>query len=78
MDDDFIESVAPAQVMSPCVLVCTLDTETGWCLGCGRTGDEIARWSAVGDAERQAILDRLGTRMATLDARLSGREDKQA
>lgn len=71
MDDDFIEQVVPAQVMSPCVLVCTLDTETGWCLGCGRTGDEIARWSSVGDSERQAILDRLDARKAELEARLS-------
>ena len=65
-DDDLFEFVAPARVMSPCVNICELDAATGWCIGCGRTGDEVAVWSAVDDAERQAILDRLPERMATL------------
>ncbi|WNO53199.1 DUF1289 domain-containing protein [Stakelama saccharophila] len=69
MDDDFLETVPPQQTASPCVWVCTLDTETGWCLGCGRTGDEIARWTSVSDAERRAILARLPARMAKLEAR---------
>jgi predicted Fe-S protein YdhL (DUF1289 family) len=37
---------------SPCVGVCNLDDATGWCLGCGRSGDEIARWIAMTDLER--------------------------
>ncbi|WP_326524891.1 DUF1289 domain-containing protein [Sphingomonas sp.] len=66
MADDIFEYVEPARVMSPCVNICCLDATTGWCTGCGRTGDEIARWTSVGDVGRQAILDALPPRMARL------------
>lgn len=69
MDDDFLEYGDAARVMSPCVDICALDPETGWCTGCGRTGAEIAAWSSVGDAGRQQILDRLPPRMAQLRGR---------
>ena len=69
MDDDLFDYVEPARVMSPCVNICDLDTATGWCIGCARTGDEIVAWTSVGDAGRQAILDALPARMATLRAR---------
>lgn len=68
MDDDLFELVPPALVLSPCNSVCTIDDGSGWCIGCGRTGDEIAAWTAVDDAGRQAILDRLPERMAILRA----------
>ncbi len=66
MDDDLFEFVEPAKVMSPCVNVCEIDPATGWCVGCARTGDEIAAWTTVGDAGRQAVLDRLPARMSVL------------
>jgi len=65
-DDDLFEFVEPQRVASPCVKICRLDTATGWCLGCGRTGGEIATWSSAGDAGRQVILDRLPARLATM------------
>jgi len=37
--------------LSPCIGICRLDPR-GYCIGCLRTGDEIARWRAMGDAER--------------------------
>jgi uncharacterized protein len=51
---------------SPCVKVCQMDPQRGLCLGCGRTLDEIARWSAMSDAERARVLAELPVR-ATLD-----------
>jgi len=63
---DIVEVTGAARVLSPCTGVCRLDPATRWCLGCGRTGDEIARWTAVGDPERQVILDALPPRMAHL------------
>lgn len=66
MDDDLIEWVEPARVLSPCVNVCRLDDTTGWCTGCGRSGHEIAVWTATDDAGRQAILDALPARMRVL------------
>lgn len=65
-DDDFLEFTEPARVLSPCVDVCTLDLDTGWCVGCGRTGDEIGEWSAATDTRRQTIVDALPARMEQL------------
>lgn len=66
VDDDLFGYEPPAQVLSPCVNICKLDPRTGWCIGCGRTGDEIARWSAASDAERAIILAPLAERLAIL------------
>ncbi|NKW80546.1 DUF1289 domain-containing protein [Ochrobactrum pecoris] len=49
-------------IESPCILVCTIDTETGFCLGCARTLDEIARWSSMSADERLAIWALLADR----------------
>jgi len=46
-------------IESPCTKVCTLDARTGLCLGCGRTIEEIARWSAMSEAERARVLTEL-------------------
>ncbi|SOB88160.1 hypothetical protein SAMN06297144_3305 [Sphingomonas guangdongensis] len=66
MDEDLFGHEAPAQVLSPCVNVCRLDPATGWCVGCGRTGDEIARWSAASDADRATMLVPLAARLSAL------------
>ncbi|KAB2665140.1 DUF1289 domain-containing protein [Brucella tritici] len=49
-------------IESPCILVCTIDTETGFCLGCARTLDEIARWSSMSAEERMAVWSLLADR----------------
>lgn len=51
-------------MQTPCVKVCTLDARTDLCLGCGRTIDEIARWSSMSEAERARIIDDLPRRGA--------------
>jgi predicted Fe-S protein YdhL (DUF1289 family) len=53
---------AAAMIESPCIKVCTVDAGTGRCLGCGRTIDEIARWTAMSAAERARIMRELPTR----------------
>ncbi len=50
---------------SPCAKICTLDARLGLCLGCGRTIDEIARWSAMGAAERTRVMSELPDRLAS-------------
>ena len=42
-------------IASPCSGVCQLDP-AGLCLGCRRSGAEIARWRTMDDAERQRYL----------------------
>jgi hypothetical protein len=49
-------------IESPCTKVCTLDAHSGLCLGCGRTIDEIARWTAMSEAERTRIMAALPAR----------------
>ncbi|HXZ45552.1 MAG TPA: DUF1289 domain-containing protein [Pseudolabrys sp.] len=56
-------------IESPCVKVCTLDARNGLCLGCGRTIDEIARWTMMNDFERRQIMDELPGRLAAYDAK---------
>ncbi|UVO50900.1 DUF1289 domain-containing protein [Sphingomonas sp. SUN019] len=51
-------------VESPCTLVCTIDRTTGWCHGCARTLDEIARWGSITNDERRAILRAVAIRQA--------------
>ena len=47
--------VVPA-TLTPCTGVCTLG-EDGLCLGCHRTGTEIARWGQMTDVERRCLMD---------------------
>ena len=49
---------------TPCVNICTLEARTGLCLGCGRTIDEIARWSSMSAAERTRVMTELPARRA--------------
>jgi len=56
-------------IQTPCTKVCTVDPMSGLCLGCGRTLDEIARWTALTDDERARLMMELPRRMARLDAR---------
>lgn len=56
---------APA-IASPCVGLCRLDDGTGLCLGCARTGAEIAAWRERTDAWRRAVWDRLPGRFDRL------------
>ncbi len=51
---------------SPCIGVCRLDPATGYCEGCGRTGEEIAAWAGATDAERRAVWHTLPGRLAEL------------
>jgi len=52
----------PKPVATPCVQVCVVDGESGLCLGCFRTLNEVARWSGFTDAERAAIMAALPSR----------------
>jgi predicted Fe-S protein YdhL (DUF1289 family) len=54
----------PTTIESPCVKICTLDARSGLCLGCGRTIDEIARWTAMSAAERIRVIGELPGRLA--------------
>ena len=51
---------------SPCVKTCTLDARSGLCFGCGRSIDEIARWTTMNAAERARVINELVDRLAAV------------
>jgi uncharacterized protein len=53
-------------IETPCVKVCVVDAETGFCIGCGRTRQEIGDWLALSPGERQQVMAALPERVATL------------
>ena len=54
---------------TPCILVCSLDERTGFCVGCGRTGAEIGAWVAMTPEMRRKIMTELPARLATVERR---------
>ena len=46
----------PAPIRTPCIQVCAVDGESGLCLGCFRTLAEIASWSRLTEAQRDAVM----------------------
>ena len=51
-------------IASPCTKVCIIDPRSGLCRGCGRTLDEVARWTSFSDSERDRIMTELPQRRA--------------
>ncbi len=55
-------------IETPCIKVCVVDPASRLCRGCGRTLDEIGRWTRLTDAERTWIMAELPERLARFDA----------
>ncbi len=66
-----------AEIESPCVQICMLHPETRLCVGCGRTGEEIARWSGMAPEERRRIMADLPARQPAPDGRRGGRAGRR-
>ncbi|MEM1020272.1 MAG: DUF1289 domain-containing protein [Sphingomonadales bacterium] len=49
---------------SPCIQVCVINQETGWCYGCYRTLQEITQWTKMTSDEQSALKDLLDVRAA--------------
>jgi len=64
-------------IESPCILVCSIDSATGYCFGCGRTRDEIAEWTAMTAGTRREIMAALPARLAKVE-RKPRRETRRA
>lgn len=54
-------------MLTPCILVCSIDMNTGYCFGCGRTREEIGEWTLYSDDERRDIMQTLPQRLATVE-----------
>ena len=56
------DSLTP--VPSPRISLCRIDATTGLCIGCWRTLEEIAAWSALGDDARRSVWAAIAQRRA--------------
>tara|TARA_R110002049_G_C8881453_1_gene539964 strand:+ start:161 stop:388 length:228 start_codon:yes stop_codon:yes gene_type:complete len=63
-------------IESPCILICSIDLTTGYCFGCGRTGDEIAQWMSYSPETRSEVMAELPARLETVE-RKPRRETKR-
>ncbi|MFL2769400.1 MAG: DUF1289 domain-containing protein [Rhodospirillaceae bacterium] len=43
-------------VSSPCMGVCAIDVQTGTCIGCLRTVDEIGAWRTMSLQEKREVV----------------------
>lgn len=66
------------EVQSPCTDLCTMHPDTGLCLGCARTIDEIAGWPQMAPGERARIVQELPSREAQPKKRRGGRAARRA
>jgi hypothetical protein len=55
-------------IETPCVRVCVVHPTLQLCMTCGRSLDEIARWTALTTLERGRIMAQLPPRLAAMAA----------
>jgi uncharacterized protein len=53
-----------ADLPSPCISLCQMSAQSGLCQGCYRSMDEICAWSAMNDAGKRAVWQRIEQRSA--------------
>lgn len=56
----------PAPIKTPCIKVCVVDGESGLCLGCFRTLQEVAAWARFSEAERDRLMAELPQRRSRI------------
>ena len=49
-------------IKSPCIAVCKIDYESGYCLGCNRTIEEITNWNLKDDEQKIIITKKAQNR----------------
>jgi predicted Fe-S protein YdhL (DUF1289 family) len=54
---------AQALVPSPCISVCRMDRERGWCSGCLRTLEELREWGRADSARKYAVWGLIAQRI---------------
>ena len=64
------------RISTPCVSFCWVDPDHGLCEGCGRTREELGRWTLISEPERRAIMAVLPARLR--DARVRATVQQQA
>jgi len=63
---------ANPSITTPCNRVCVVDPRSRLCIGCGRSLDEIGRWSGLNEDERFGIMAQLPARLAAINGAANG------
>ena len=67
-------------IQSPCMKICIFDQDSGYCLGCSRTEEEVIKWkdAETTDEWKKKNLEELKSRMSgwQLDAFLKSYDNK--
>ena len=50
------------EIDSPCIDICTIDRDSGECIGCGRTVEEVKNWTNFDNLKKKQILENLNAR----------------
>jgi predicted Fe-S protein YdhL (DUF1289 family) len=53
-------------IATPCIKLCVIEPDSGYCIGCGRTRDEIASWIGMRPDKRESVMLELPDRLANL------------
>ena len=56
---------------SPCVNICRMDADTGFCQGCFRTLEEIATWGYLTNEAKEQFCEILSVRQQMLTEKVS-------
>ncbi len=56
----------PRPIATPCIKVCVVDGESGLCLGCFRSLQEVAAWQKLTEADRSSIMAELPSRRSRI------------
>ena len=55
-------------VPSPCISVCRMNEQSGWCEGCYRTVEELRQWGGASEQTRRAVWARIEQRITASQA----------
>lgn len=77
MTDETDEIWKREEVESPCVKICVIHPEARICIGCLRTGGEIAQWGRMSPEERRTLMAELPARQGQLAKRRGGRRQNR-
>jgi uncharacterized protein len=64
-----MDALFESDVETPCIKVCVVDPGSGFCIGCGRSREEIASWLDLNVEQRRRIMGTLPERISSLSNR---------
>ena len=50
------------EIDTPCIDICSIDRDSGECIGCGRTVEEVSNWANFNNLKKKQILENLNAR----------------